>query len=108
MNGKATRRAPSNRTTQFAGIQGARMKPTQNHYPVMWECILGTVYAVNPEGEIRYFDYDKEAAREYIGFGDHDDVRIWRKEDNSRYPYTGPVSSHLKKGKFAVWVRRDS
>jgi hypothetical protein len=46
---------------------GARdAKPTRKHRPAIWEMLLGTVYASNGT-EVRYFDYDWDAAREFAG-----------------------------------------
>lgn len=47
--------------------QGRRMRPTLNHRPAVWECLLGTVYAMNDAGEVRYFDFDYDAANEFAG-----------------------------------------
>ena len=78
---------------------GRRMKPTQKHRPAIWECMLGTVYARNAEGETRYFDYDWDAAIEFSGaLLEGADPRVWRSPD--RYA-NGPGKKQL-----ALYVRR--
>lgn len=53
-----------------------KAKPTQAHRPALWECMLGTVYARNANGEVRYFDYNWAEAIAFIG--PHADVRTSR------------------------------
>jgi hypothetical protein len=62
-------------------FEGARkMKPTLKHTPVIWECMLGTVYACAPErgSEVRYMDYDWEAARALADVRPERDPRVYR------------------------------
>lgn len=69
---------------------------TRRHVPLVWECMLGTVEARNPEtGEEKYFDYDWDAAREFAQVEKASDLRIFAK------PY-GPV--FITPG--GQWVRR--
>ena len=44
-----------------------KKKPTLKHRPAIWECMLGTVYAMNDDREVKYFDYDWDAARAFAG-----------------------------------------
>lgn len=53
-----------------------RRRPTRQHRPGLWENMLGTVYAMNRDGEVRYFDYDYADAVRFVG--DVDDVRTAR------------------------------
>lgn len=53
-----------------------KMQPTKAHRPAVWENMLGTVYARNAAGETRYFDYDWDAAIEFVG--EVSDVRVAR------------------------------
>lgn len=53
------------RVAPFAGARTA--KPTKKHRPVVWEAMLGTVYAMDPTGTVRYFDYDVAAAHRWAG-----------------------------------------
>jgi len=50
--------------------------PTKRHRAAIWENMLGTVYAMNAAGEVRYFDYDYKAAVAFVG--DVEDVRAHR------------------------------
>lgn len=54
----------------FSGA--VKKKITKKHRPLIWENMLGTVYADNPlsEEDPKYFDYDYEAARKYAGITD--------------------------------------
>lgn len=58
--------------------QSARkMKPTLKHQPVLWENMLGTVYARSLDsGKVEYFDYDYDRALQFIGAAS--DVRVHR------------------------------
>ena len=59
---------------------GARKLPTKQHYPAVWECMLGTVYAASPEGEVRYFDYDYAAAMRFAKVRrGRNDLRTYRR-----------------------------
>lgn len=56
-----------------------RMRPARRHRPAIWESMLGTVFAMDDAGHIKYFDYDYEAARAYAGVDDlvgHVDPRL--------------------------------
>jgi hypothetical protein len=69
-------------------FKGARKaKPTKQHRPVIWENMLGTVYAASPEGEVRYFDYRWDEAREFAGITtDTPDLRLARPKQVTPYP----------------------
>ena len=47
-----------------------KRKPTLKHRPILTFGILGTVYGISPEGEVRYFDYDWDVALEFAGVTD--------------------------------------
>ncbi len=66
------------KTGTFAGVPARKMKPTQRHRPAIWENMLGTVYAMDDAGAIRYFDLDHAAAIEYAGANYDRDPRIAR------------------------------
>ena len=68
---------------------------TQKHRPLLWENMLGTVRAVNPEGKEQYFDYDYESAHAYIELNKYTDLRVCR----VRYAYQDWPS----KGKLALF-----
>lgn len=63
-------------THPFQG--GVRQRSyTLRHRPLIWECMLGTVYAARQaDQQPRYFDYDWAAARLYAGVDSATDLRI--------------------------------
>jgi hypothetical protein len=66
------------RLTRYIGIKARRMKPTLKHRPAIWENMLGTVYAMNDEGEVRYFDYNFAAAIRFaFNFPEGVDHNFW-------------------------------
>ena len=73
---------------------------TAKHKPLIWENMLGTVYArdFNDSGSTKaakYFDYDWDAAHEYAGVDKCTDLRISRvKTAYANYP---------KVGKLVLW-----
>lgn len=84
-------------TRYYLGIEAKKAKPTKKHRPAIWEGILGTVYAMNSKYEVRYFDYNHEAAKEFAELGE--DLRVYRAEGGVRY---GPIA--MKKGKWVLWA----
>lgn len=82
----------------FAGAR--KMKPTQKHRMAIWECMLGTVYARNAEHDVKYFDYDWDAAREWAGVdAEGTDPRVWSN------PYRCSVNGqHVKKGQKVLYI----
>ncbi len=89
----------------YLGIEAKKAKPTKQHRPALWEMMLGTVIAMNSKGEIRYFDYDYEAAKEFAELGD--DLRAYRFQGNVIYD-NGNNEDHLRprKGKLVLWTRK--
>lgn len=53
-----------------------RLAPTRRHRAVLWENMFGTVYAVDPNGRVEYFDYNYAAAMRHVG--PVEDVRVAR------------------------------
>lgn len=72
-----------------------RATVTRRHRPLVWECMLGTVYARSPDGTVTYFDYDWAAARAHAAVDQHRDLRISR----VRTSYQG----WPREGKIALW-----
>ncbi len=60
----------------YIGVECRKMKPTKKHRPAIWECMLGTVYAMNDEGVIEYFDYKYDEAIAFSGVSDLTDNRL--------------------------------
>lgn len=53
-----------------------KAKPTRKHRLAIVPGILGTVYAVSPSGEARYFDYDRDAAYAFAAISPRADLRL--------------------------------
>lgn len=91
-------------------IEGRKMKPTKRHRPAIWECILGAVFAMNENREVKYFDYDHEGAKEFGGINNSNDVRFYKynKETGSLIKDKTPDSDNpLDKprwNKLVIWV----
>ena len=77
-------------THPFAGAKVYKSY-TKEHEPLIWENMLGTVYA---KGE--YFDYDYKAAHKHAGVHtDYEDLRVCR----VKYQY----ADWPRKGKWALF-----
>lgn len=69
---------------------------TQDHTPLLWENMLGTVYAKrHGDEEAEYFDYNWADAHAHIGLGDYTDLRVCK----VKYQYQG----WPRVGKFALF-----
>lgn len=88
-------------------FEGARkMKPTQKHRAAMWEGMLGTVYARNAEGKVKYFDYDWAGAREFAGVEvEGADPRLARFDGMTR---VAPEGYGPRRGQWVLFVRREA
>jgi hypothetical protein len=77
----------------FAG--GVKAKGvTKKHRPLVWECMLGTVYAMKPgEHEADYFDYDYSKAHAHAAVAQCSDLRVCRvKTRYAGYPRVGQLA----------------
>lgn len=91
-------------THPFTGAR--RMRPTQKHRPAIWECMLATVFACNARGDVRYFDYDWDAAREFAGVdAEGADPRVFKSD---RRMNVGRAGEAVRKGQAVLYVRRDA
>lgn len=77
----------------FAGAPRKALRKA--HRPLIWENMLGTVYARNAEGDTKYFDYDYEAAHAFAGTADCTDLRVAKANHTT---YEGP-----RQGKWALF-----
>lgn len=91
------------RFSQVMGCHVRPMKPTKQHRPAIWECMLGTVYAFNGK-EVKYFDYDWEGARAFAGVQNHKDPRVYRKTEH--VSYTGSYSEPRMR-QLVYWILKD-
>lgn len=60
----------------WLGTTATKLPPTRKHRTAVWECMLATVYARNDAGEVRYFDYDWDAALAFAGVTPERDPRV--------------------------------
>lgn len=91
------------RARQPAPYQGGRVTRgiTRGHRPLVWECMLGTVYARSPEGKTEYFDYDYAAARGWAQVDEHTDLRTCKSPRDHARGGDGPTGP--RQGRFALW-----
>ena len=83
---------------------GRKMKPTLKHRPAIWECLLGTVNAMNDAGEVKYFDYDWAGACEFAGVDESGrDPRHFRSDGSYS---VGDGYDTIRKGQFVLYVRK--
>ncbi len=69
---------------------------TKKHRPLVWENMLGTVYAMRPgEREAQYFDYNWDDARVHAMVAQCSDLRICR----VKVSYQG----WPRKGQLVLW-----
>lgn len=79
---------------------------TKSHVPLVWENMLGTVYARNPEtSHIKYFDYDYDAAHEYAQVHKATDLRVSKAPASYSWGGYAHDNDHEgpAKGKLALW-----
>lgn len=87
----------------WLNVRVKEAKPTLNHRPAVWECLLGTVYAMNQEGVIRYFDYDWKAALEYAGYDESKDPRLAKNQ--RRVSWTGRQNDDPSYNQLVLWLK---
>lgn len=91
--------------TRFLGVSAKKAKPTKNHRPAVWECMLGTVYALNDKRQVKYFDYDHKAALAFAGVDREDaDLRLHRiGKHEMTYSWADNGESPCQ-GKLVLWI----
>ncbi len=84
---------------------GVKKKITKKHCPLIWECMLGTVFARDPETDIvKYFDYDYVGAHAWAKVKDCIDLRVDKTPCvGYRYTDTHGMTIPLAKGRAALW-----
>ena len=112
---------------------GRKAKPTLKHRPAIWENMLGTVYAMNDVGDIRYFDYDYDAAMDFagldlssadfaaatsrrLGFTDHGlpvpvvdhDLRVARPPRRCRYGNGRNTCPEPRQNQWVLWTLKET
>ena len=96
--------------TEFVGIVCERKKPTKKHRPAIWEALLGTLKAMNDDGEVKNFDYDWNAAFIFAGVAvggkRKRDARLWPNRFSHKNGYSaGKYHEAPDPGKLVVWVK---
>lgn len=96
------------KTTHYLGVKAKNAPRTKSHRPAVWECMLGTVYALSPDGELRYFDYDHEAAMKFAGVSPEGDPRVHRLRRQDKYNWIrkGSVYDNPPVGKLVLWIKK--
>jgi len=87
-------------------VTARKMRPTQAHRLAISPGILGTVYAVNAQGEARYFDYDWDAAIAFAGITPGCDPRFAPPRGRYSYVRSGCLEANARIGCKYLWVRR--
>lgn len=87
-------------TAQYCGVPCKNAKPTKRHRLAIWENILGTVYACNDQGVVKYFDYDYESAKQFSGVSQERDPRLYKNSVNYQQhnkPRVGQLVMYIRK-----------
>ena len=92
----------------YIGIEARKMRPTLNHRPAIWECMLGTVYAMNEEGVTEYFDYDWDDAKQHAGIPDKKDIRLFKNKRRVRWSNGDRYDGDPEVGKLTLWVEKSA
>jgi hypothetical protein len=97
-------------TDQSHPFKGAAAKPpTAKHRPAIWECMLGTVYAMDDHGEVRYFDYRWDDAREFAGVSPDRDPRVAKASSANPVGWAmWALPGNLRRRQQALWLLKES
>jgi hypothetical protein len=82
-----------------------RARPTRKHRLAIIPGILGTVYGVSPDGEARYFDYDRAAAEAFAGITPGSDLRFSVPPGRYAYVRTGCTDANPGPATRCLWVK---
>lgn len=99
--------------TRWLGVKALKANRTDQHRPAIWENMLGTVYALSPERECKYFDYDYKAALAFAGVDPKNVVggnRISRKRrqlDDYGWIRKGCDFAEPHAGQVVLWVLKE-
>ena len=83
------------KTRTYLGVSARWMKPMLRHRPALYENMLGTVWAVSPAGEHRYFGYNHAAAKEWAQVDAGADPRLFRSASRTAHISRGQVVLYL-------------
>jgi hypothetical protein len=91
----------------YLGVEVRSMKPTGQHRPAVWENMLGTVFAMNDDHKVQYFDYDHESALAFAGVTADRDPRLARADALGRVPrYDDDPSKNPRPNQTVLWITR--
>ena len=90
----------------YLGVEAKKMPPTKKHRPAIWEMMLGTVNAMNDEGEVKYFDYDHDAAKEFAGVAEKKDPRVFKSKSKLVVGGDCYSTKNVRRGQMVLWVER--
>ena len=94
------------KTRKFMGITCTVAKPTKGHRAALWENMLGTVWAVNDAGEVKFFDYDLRGARAFAGVKESRDPRVSRHPYPGQRVHNGPDYAQPTNKQLILWIKR--
>lgn len=72
-------------------------KITKKHIPLCWECILGTVYAKDIDGNVKYFDYNYVSAISFMKLNNYHNLRVCKN------PYHFSQYQFPKTNQLVLW-----
>lgn len=90
----------------IGGLTVKAARPTLKHRLAIAPGIFGTVYAINAEGEARYFDYNYAAARAFAGLDTATDIRYAKSRGRFQFVRTGAIEANPRVGTPCYWVAR--
>lgn len=102
------------KVTTWLEIPGVKLQaPNRSHRPAIWENMLGTVYAMNDQFEVQYFDYDWDAAKKFAGLENKKDLRLFKhKKTDVRHDWEAKKDmwshEYPRKGKTVLWVEKNA
>ena len=88
----------------YLGMNVVYKKPTTNHRPAIWENMLGTVYAMDDNKEIKYFDKNYDEAKKFANLENKKDIRLFKCFKNVRY--SDEVEKNPRVGQNVLWVEK--
>lgn len=94
--------------SEFVGIKAPIKVPTLNHRPCLWESMLGTVNAMNDNNEIKYFDYDYDAAAEFANISNKHDLRIYKYDKDAKWANLPNMHSFsIRNKQLVLWCEKE-
>ncbi len=89
------------KTSSYLGVRCNVASPKQGYRPAVWECMLGTVYAMNDSGVVRYFDYKHDEALVFAGIVPGRELRLAKCRKGYRY---GSSDDGPSAGRLVLWI----